>query len=265
MSRDTKLVDSIQSRRNDIMEEINQTYRNCEQQNSQTGNDVERNILLLGSARCGKTTVRHMLIDPRHVADELTLRTFLSEEPICHRSVCPMETHLDLTIVELPASMIMRDNNLWNINDQCDRIGVNQFHLICCCTSIVNGMNGEDVESFQRLIDHFGKEVVCNNLCLIVTGCESKDEEQRNQLCKEIKTDFHFNSIANCFGQGIHFSGALNRDDWNRAKDQLYNQFITVYEYRMDLLSLIKSDLKPFWLQPKQSKLERPSLPTQER
>jgi hypothetical protein len=265
MSRDIKLVDNIQSRRNEIMEEINEAYRDFEQQNSQAENYVERNILLLGSAKCGKTTITHMLSDPRHVSDELTLRSLSSEEAICHRSVCPKMTHLDLTIVELPGSMITRNSNLWNINEACDRIGVNQFHLICFCIPITTGINGQNVELFQRVIDHFGKEMIYKNLCLIVTQCESKDDEQRIRLCDELKKDFHFNSIVNYFGQGIHFSGVLNRDSWNRANNSLYDQFITVYEYRKDLLCLIKSDLKPFWLQSKQPELEPPRLLTQTR
>jgi hypothetical protein len=160
--------------------------------------------------------------------------------------------------------MILQNSNLWNINEACARIGVNQFHLICFCVTITTGINGHDVDIFQRLIDHFGKEMIYNNLCLIVTCCESKDDEQRIRICDELKRDFHFHSIAKCFGRGIHFSGALNRDDWNRAKDKLYDQFITVYDYRKNLLRLIKSDLKPYKLPMRQSEVEQPSLPTQE-
>ena len=242
------------AKRTEISKEIDQIYADLQAQqqydNLQAEQRVHRNVLLIGPSKSGKTTLRHMLLNPKYVPEELSLRS--SSETISNyeKNVCPLSSRVTLNIVELPASMISSTSDLSEINVECARLLAQDFHLIAFCVSFAAGIDGTAVNSFTRLINHFGEETISRHLCLIVTRCESKNEVQRQALRDELIRDVTFAGITRYFGRGIYFSGALNRDDWNRASDALYYQFETIYDYRKKLLNLIKSHIEPFHIQP---------------
>jgi len=130
--------------------------------------------------------------------------------------------------------------------ETCIRREITKFHLICFCASFESGINDQDIASLKILVEFLGKDV-SKNSCLIITRCESKDAEQRDKLVKEITNDIHFKEIASYFQKGIHFSGTLNRDNWNKAQQQtLKDQFQTICDYREDLINLFSSATDPF-------------------
>ncbi|CAF3946686.1 unnamed protein product, partial [Rotaria sp. Silwood1] len=102
-----------------------------------------------------------------------------------------------------------------------------------------------------------GQDRAKPHLCMIITRCESKDDAQRDKLLDEFKNDTEHKRISESFGRGIHFFGALNHDDWNRANEALIDQFETVYNYRKNLLRLIRTDIKPFHMPADQSESHR--------
>ncbi|UJR11900.1 hypothetical protein I4U23_016078 [Adineta vaga] len=128
----------------------------------------------------------------------------------------------------------------------CIHREITKFHLVCFCASFESGINDQDIASLKLLVEFLGNDV-SKNACLIVTRCESKDEAQRNTLCEEIKKDIHFKEIAHYFQKGIHFSGALNRDNWNKAQRKtLEDQFETISGYRENLIDLFSSATDPY-------------------
>jgi septin family protein len=130
--------------------------------------------------------------------------------------------------------------------ETCIRREITKFHLVCFCASFESGINDQDIASLKLLVEFLGKDI-SKNACLIVTRCESKDQKQRDKLIKEIKNDIHFKEIEPYFQKGIHFSGALNRDNWNKAQRKtLEDQFETICEYREDLINLFSSATDPF-------------------
>ncbi|CAF4660275.1 unnamed protein product, partial [Rotaria socialis] len=151
-----------------------------------------------------------------------------------------------LNIVELPEQMISEDRNLAEINLECSRLGIQDFHIVCFCISFDTGINTIALQSFQRFVNHFSEQQVKRNLCIIITRCESKDDAQRDRLRQELINDIEFRPISRNLARGIHFSGALNHDDWKRANTALIDQFETIYNYRRSLLDLIVSDIECF-------------------
>ena len=102
--------------------------------------------------------------------------------------------------------------------------------MICFCVAITTGINAQDVDALQASIKFLGDEIT-NNACLIITRCESKDEEQRKQLKTELEKDTFFKTVAPFFKLGIFFSGSLNRDDYKQGNESLKKQYATINEY----------------------------------
>ena len=197
MSAIVRRVVDIEAKRGEIQNEMEQMHANLEQHelNNNQADFVQRNILLVGPSKSGKTTLRHVLTDPRYVAEELSLRAVSGTE-ICESNTCLPSSTVTLNIVELPAEMINSERSLSEINVECHRLGIQDFHLICLCVSFNTGINGKDLQSFERLISCLGREEVKPNLYLIVTRCESKDEGQRVTLCDELRRDVDYKRIS---------------------------------------------------------------------
>jgi hypothetical protein len=243
----------LDAKRTEIQNYINQTFVNLQQDEPHI--DVQeqrfnRNVLLVGPSKSGKTTLRRVLNDPRYVSEELSLRSLSNTMSSCERNIKPSSVPVSINIVELPEKMISPTSNLLMINEECTRLGIHDFHMICLCISFDAGIDGIAIQSFERFINHFDRKQLSPNLCLIITRCESKNDKQREKLSNEVMQDIDFSKVMQYLGRGIHFSGALNRDSWNGASEALYNQFETVYDYRKNLLKLITEDIKPFQIQP---------------
>jgi GTPase Era involved in 16S rRNA processing len=234
------------------MNTIDQKYNDLEHQQQSNGElsrtCVNRNVLLVGLSKSGKTTLRRVLADARHRSDGRPFSEPSTSVQLEKIEAYTNSTRLSLTIIELPGVMIKSKSNLQRINEECIKRGVKHFHLVCFCTTLDAGIDEDARQSFENFINHFGSETLSPNLCIIVTRCESKDDAQRKQLRDELMGDAFFAKLSPCLGRGIHFSGALNYDDWKRAKQTLVDQLETVYDYRKKLLSLINDDILPFKL-----------------
>jgi hypothetical protein len=223
-------------------------FDELEQKHSQTDptlESIERNILLLGCTKSGKTTLKNILIDPRYQPEALLLCSSTVQQMTLDQ---PYDIgRLKLNIVDVPSRMIDQTSDLDQINKTCIDFGIAAFHLICFCVSVNIGINKQDIELFKRLIEHFNDKKINRNLGLIVTRCESKDNEWRAQIQEELEHDAHFDYVIQQLGRGVYFSGALNSQDWHQANEEpLLDQFRTVYEYRRILLQSIMMDIDPF-------------------
>lgn len=260
MSIIVRPVVDIKTKRTDIMQNINQVYEDYQRQELQHNHVqhqrcLNRNVLLIGLPKSGKTTLIHILDDPQYVSEELSLLSLSEEAPELLFTISPPSSPLTLNILEIPGTMINGITDLSQINQLCVDCRLFNVHLICICASLHTGIDGYVIQSFVRLIEYLGREQLSPHLCLIVTRCESKDEAQQEKLCNELREDVYFSSITRYLGRGIHFSGALNHDDWNRASEALYHQFENVYNYRRNIFDLLESNAKTFDMQPQLPKL----------
>lgn len=228
------------------IEKLYNQFENEEQDNDNRKTSVIRNILFVGLSMSGKTTMRRVVNNPRIPAEESILRAQSQTDVTWQRDVDIASLKMTLNMVELPERMINGTHSLSLINDECENLGIHDFHLICLCISFVAGIDGTAIEAFERLIKHLGQDEVKPNLCLIITSCESKTEVQRERLRKEFLDDVGSEFVARHLGQGVQFFGALNRDDWDQANTSLLGQFETILKYRKKLLQLIRSNIHPF-------------------
>ncbi|CAF4280412.1 unnamed protein product, partial [Rotaria sp. Silwood2] len=165
---------------------------------------------------------------------------------------------MTLTAVDTPGlfdrrsythDMQLVDNEIDNIKNMCIRQGVTEFHLICFCASLEAGINNQDLQAIEKFLDYFGLELA-QHLCMVITRCESKNEQQRELIRAEIERDTYFQSITRRLNKGIYFSGALKCDDWNRANDAILLQFYNICEYRNKLIELLENSRTTFKMKP---------------
>lgn len=211
----------------------------------------QRNIMLIGRTRTGKSTIKSLLVNPTVVPSDLTLKSD-TRDPV-FESFHINENNMVLNIIDTPGlfehgntEVDVRDNQvIMRTIEICANREITKFHAICFCVAITTGINKEDIASLKLLAQFLGDEI-SRNSCLIITRCESKNETQRNKMNAELMEDVYFKEIEHFFQLGVLFSGSLNPDDYEQANDSLYHQFITISDYRADMIKLFTGKIEPF-------------------
>jgi hypothetical protein len=191
-----------------------------------------------------------MLIDPTDVPDAMTLMPGTIDPKF--ESFFVADNHMVLNIIDSPGlfergskEQDIRDNMvIMRTIEDCINHEITKLHVICFCMSFTTGLHQEDVETVRLLINFLGEDI-SRNSCLILTRCESMDEEQRNRMKKELLEDAHFKKIAPYFKKGIFFSGAINRDHFMKGYEIVKDQFDVVNEYRNRLIDFFVNENEP--------------------
>lgn len=209
-----------------------------------------KNIMLIGRTRAGRSTLKSLLVNPTYVSDEPTLKSRTRDLSLESFYIDDKSTVLN--IIDTPGlfertgtEMTPRDNDtILRIIELCVNREITKLHVVCFCITLAVGIIKEDIDSLKLLVDFFGQEI-SNNSCLIITHCESKNHEQRHRMCYELERDLYFQEIASFFRLGIFFSGSLDRDDYNQANHGLIDQFLTISDYRTKLIELFTRPIEP--------------------
>ncbi|CAF4853478.1 unnamed protein product [Rotaria socialis] len=163
-----------------------------------------RNIMLIGRTRTGKSTIKSLLVDPTVVPTDLTLKSD-SRDPL-FETFHVSDNRIVLNIIDTPGlfehgddEMSIRDNDaILNTIEVCVNREITKFHVVCFCAAVTAGLNREDIDSLKLLVKFLGDEI-SKNSCLIITRCESKDDQQREKMRKELSEDTYFKEIAPFF------------------------------------------------------------------
>ncbi|CAF1256578.1 unnamed protein product [Adineta ricciae] len=246
--RERYRTDNLESKRNKITQEIVQDFKENGLYKMKKVEHV--NILIIGRTRTGKSTIKALLVDPTSVPSELTLKSGTRDPQFQAFNLKDKDTVIN--IIDTPGlfergskEVDIRDNDtILNAIKLCATMEITKFHAICFCVSVTVGINREDIQSIETLIEYFGEET-SKNSCLIITHCESKNEEQREKLRKELVEDAAFHKIAPFFKLGILFSGSINRDDYNNGSECVYNQYFAAVDYRTQLIEKFLSVRDP--------------------
>jgi GTP-binding protein EngB required for normal cell division len=240
---------NLAEKREKLIDDIQKDYeQNGEYEVSQV---ALKNIILVGRTRTGKSTIKSLLVNPTTIPEDLKLFSG-TKSPILE-SFRVTGKNVTLNIIDTPGfvergtdKLEARDNDkVLKIIDEYINHELTKCHVICFCLAITCGINEQDVQIIRLLLHVFG-DSISSNSCLIITHCESKNEEDRARLKSELSEDIHFKELVSFFKLGIFFSGALNRDDYNTANDSLIDQFVAISEYRTILIEMFTSDLVPF-------------------
>ncbi|UJR10883.1 hypothetical protein I4U23_015070 [Adineta vaga] len=176
-------------------------------------------------------TLKQIIEDPQKLSNDMSL---MSQTKELEFQTITIESGMKITLVYTPGLFDRSSNQIdtQTIHGEIQKI-------IDTYVSIASGINSEDVKAIENFLDYFGPELA-KHMFIIVTRCQSKNKQQRQTLRLEIEQDTYFRSIAASLTKGIHFSGALKRDDWNHANEALLVQFRNICDYRHELIQLLQ-------------------------
>lgn len=242
-------ITGITSEQQNLLSEIARrfTEKEHEPQVPNKMKPVNRNVLLTGRAKSGMTTLAHMWKDPTMVPEDPTLLHRYTTANI--HTIVDQKSMLTITVLDTSS---LSDGQDWNeqliqLYDQCKKVEITDFHLICYCISMDEGIRQQDIACIYAMEKMFGVDIKLN-LCLIVTRCESKRPQQIESRFTELKNDIEFKKVALWFERGFYASGSLKYDDWNQGNQSIITQFENIYRYREELFNLLKRNIEPVQL-----------------
>lgn len=209
----------------------------------------QKNILLIGRSRTGKSTFRNVLADPTRVSE--TIKPYAQTEFPIFEQYSVSGTDMILNFIDTPGlfqqTKSLPDNGtIMQLIDSYIRSRITQIHFICFCTSIETKIDQNDLHTIQKFFDFLGPEIR-KNACLILTNCESKNETILDIIHKDAQTNLDFKVLSSQMKKGMFLTGSINHDDWLNTSNSVYQQFERICEYRNKLLKLfIDTDIKPF-------------------
>lgn len=227
---------------------------------------ITRNIVLIGRSRSGKSTFKKTLVNPTLVTADMTIfsdtkeagvesfliyapTSFQTDPSAVGRAGETSSNHfipVVLNVMDTPGLSEKSENGSGRKDEELlDVIGkamnkeMNQYHAIFFCASLESGSNKDDLEAFVKFRDLLG-EKVRDHLCLVITRCESKTQEQQNTLVNQMQQLNEYKTMLDYFKGGIFFSGALAFDTFNLANSsEVERQFQTVVNMRRRLFEFI--------------------------
>ena len=98
--RERRTLANTNQRRERIMNELKVEY--SDHGKFQITRANQRNILLIGCSRTGKSTIKSLFVDPSVIPDDLSLREETKREPVVE-SFHVSEKHIILNIIDAPS------------------------------------------------------------------------------------------------------------------------------------------------------------------
>ena len=177
----------------------------------------DRNIVLIGRTRTGKSTISSVIRDPFYLPPLPSL--FACTRNITFNRITT--THRGnayfFTIIDSPGlydSMRNEGERLTNHTikkhlDQCITKDITHIHAFAFVFSSGSGINIEDIQSMMFIQKNYPE--LRNFFVLIITHCEEKNEEERRSFVEEFfqHPDVIKHGLREFFGLGVYFTGSL--------------------------------------------------------
>jgi GTP-binding protein EngB required for normal cell division len=202
----------------------------------------ERNLVLIGRARTGKSTVAKVMENIFHFSTEKAL--FAETKQVEFHKVKTGTTdgrHYYFNIIDVPGFFdISADvkNSLTNEQvkqfiNKCISQNVCNIHIFAYVFSLNGGINEQDIQAMIYTRNQF-KELSAN-MALIITNCERLTAEERQKLCDSFfeNETVNQNRLKDFFKQGIYFMGCIRKESYDQAnKQSIEEEYKNVFEMR---------------------------------
>jgi GTP-binding protein EngB required for normal cell division len=226
----------------------------------------ERNIVLMGRSRTGKSTVAKVMNNVFHFSGDKTLFSETKEIEFFKVTTSTNDgRHYYFNIIDIPGFFdISADVKTSLTNEQikkfinnCITTNVCNIHIFAYVFSLHGGIIEDDINAMIYTRNHF--KDLSANMALIITNCERLTEQQR----KELRDNFFENEtvvknhLKDFFKQGIYFMGCLRKESRDQAnKQSIQEEYTNVAEMRNRwILKCIDAD-NPFNIHNKESRCD---------
>ena len=202
----------------------------------------ERNLVLLGRSRTGKSTVAKVMEDVFHFSEERAL--FAQTKQIEFHKVKTGTgdgRHYYFNIIDVPGffdisidvKQTLSNDQVTQFINKCISQSVCNIHLFAFVFSLNGGINEQDIAAMIYTRNHF--KDLSTNMALIITNCEQSTTKQREDLCSNFfeHETVKKNQLKDFFKQGVFFMGCLRKESHDQANPQsIQNEYDNVLEMR---------------------------------
>ncbi|XP_044172775.1 GTPase IMAP family member 7-like [Acropora millepora] len=190
-----------------------------------------RNIIILGRTGTGKKTIANKILgDERLQVDSAMtsvtreVRRMKAEEKVDDTNTM----HYIIKIVDTLGPYSKKIDKAWilkEISEHCNCTGAcDEIHLILF-TFRYGVYEQREIDIFTAICELYPDEIPKIS-ALVITGCESLDEEGRNSLCHELSTETITKRVVQLMKKGIVPVGFPNLKDIKPAFKEEYEKVI---------------------------------------
>lgn len=202
----------------------------------------ERNIVLMGRSRTGKSTVAKVLEDVFHFSEERSL--FAQTKQIDFHKVKTGTAnghHYYFNIIDVPgffdisadAKQSLSNDQVKQFINKCISQNVCNIHLFAYVFSLHGGIVEQDIAAMIYTRNQF--KDLSANMALIITNCEQLTTAQREALCTNFfeHDTVKKNQLKDFFKQGVFFMGCMRKESREQANSQsIQAEYDNVLEMR---------------------------------
>jgi GTP-binding protein EngB required for normal cell division len=216
----------------------------------------ERNLVLIGRSRTGKSTVSKVMGDVFYMSTEKTL--FSETKNVEFHKVTTGTRdgrHYYFNIIDVPgffdisadAKPVLTNDQVKKFINNCITQNVCNIHMFAYVFSLHGGINEDDIKAMIYTKNNF--KDLSANMALIITNCERFTAQQRQELSDNFfKNDTVVqHHLKDFFKQGIYFMGCLRKESYEQAnKQSIQEEYTNVSEMRNRWLSKCIDSNNPF-------------------
>lgn len=223
---------------------------------------IDRNVVLIGLSKSGKSTIAGVLEDVFHKA---TKQKFDKEvrAVIIHNYMGPLakgDARLHLTVIDTPGlfpllspkqkGLICSDNeDTRAVINACITQNVTDIHVFACVISLARGnITQQVVDILRHFYLHY--HYLRHQAALVITHCEEFNEKEQANYISSLFSLPELISTGvrrGLFGRGVFFMGAIREECYDTGSSQTLNrEYETVTKMRNTFIEMIVSADKPF-------------------